>query len=155
MPPETPAAESPTAAPRGWTPMKKVLAVAAAAPAVLLFAGVAIFVARVEWAYSEDRCPFAVLETRTLAPGIQVREDSRQCTEGSEEHRWIVLRDTPPEGQLPTREIGRRRLPSQFYAPSRSRWKATLENSWVHIHIHNDGVEPASFREDPPPRKQH
>lgn len=121
------------------------IAIALVVPSVVLFVGVSLFVAITEYAHDESRCPFERVGERTLVDGtIVVQEDRRSCVEGVEERRWIVRR--PDRGP---REVARRRLSSDFFEPSRYRWRAALEDDWVHIRIENDGVSPAVFREGP------
>jgi hypothetical protein len=70
-------------------------------PAVVAI-GILAFVARLGIASDESRCPFHEVETREVAPGISIREESRRCIEEIEEHRWLSVR----EGESPL-ELGR------------------------------------------------
>ena len=116
--------------------------IAVAAPAVILFILVSVFVARTQYMHDEERCPFGPIAEREVADGIAVAEQARSCQDGVEEHRWLVRREGRPD-----REIGRRRLMTEAFADYD--WTARLEGDWVHIHVRNDGVEDARFREGP------
>lgn len=116
--------------------------IAVAAPAVILFILVSVFVARTQYMHDEERCLFDVVGEQGVADSIVVVEQARSCQEGVEEHRWLVRR----EGRA-DREIGRRRLMTEGFADYH--WSATLEDDWVHVHVRNEGVEDARFREGP------
>ena len=116
--------------------------IAVAAPAVILFILVSVFVARTQYMHDEERCPFEHASEQLVSEGVVVVEQARSCQEGVEEHRWLVRR-----GGRPDREIGRRRLMTEGFADYH--WSATLEGAWVHVHVRNEGVEDARFREGP------
>ena len=122
----------------------KWIGVAVVVPAIAAFVLIMIFVARAELAFDESDCPFASVETRDVAPGVRVLDEARTCQEGIVEHRWIVERNGA------RREIGRRRLSADAYAPDAYRFRVELPGGFVHLTIENDGVEGASFREDAP-----
>lgn len=122
----------------------RLVAMAAAAPAVIAVIFIAYFVARAEIAHDEGRCPFHVVEQRGLSEGVRIVDEARRCQEGVVEHRWVVLRGGVRD------EIGRRRLHDPFYDNEHYRWQAKLVDGEVEIDIQNDEVEPAHFREAPP-----
>lgn len=122
----------------GWK--RPILIVIATAP-ILVAVAAFVFMARTELAFDEASCPFVDGEARGVSEGVSVREDARECRDGVEEHRWVLLR----EGEAPV-EIGRRRLESRYFEGTYA-WSATEENGQVRIEIRNPGQEPRSFRE--------
>lgn len=143
-PPERPNLEEPrqlVVDPRKRKILKWV-AIFFVAPSVILFLLVTFFVARTEYMHDEDRCPFDLVEQRTVAAGIDVAEERRSCQPGVEEHRWLVRREGRPD-----REIGRRRLMEDGY--QEYEWSAHMEGDWVHVSLSNAGVEDARYREGP------
>ena len=129
----------------GLPPWTRWVGLALALPSVFLVIGIAIFVARAELAHDEDSCPFEAVEARELNDDVQVREERRSCQPEVEERRWIVMRGEDE------REVGRRRLASQFYSPEAYTWATELEDGVV-LQIQNSGVESATFRENAPTR---
>ncbi len=124
----------------------RLLGLAVAIPSVVLFLLVMIFVIRTELAHDPADCPFELIERRTLGDGLEVHDERRRCLEGTEEHRFLVVR--PENGP---RELGRRRLPRERYFQDAYRFTVELEDGYVRVHVENDGVEPADFRE----RREH
>ncbi len=126
----------------GWK--RPLLIVLATAP-ILVAVGAFVFMARTELAFDDASCPYAEGETQHVRAGVSVREDARECLEGVEEHRWVLLR----EGE-PPREIGRRRLESRYFEGSYA-WTVTEEEGGrVRLEIRSPGQEPRVFRERAP-----
>jgi hypothetical protein len=125
---------------RGWKrPLLIVLATAPVGVAVFAFA----FMVHSEVAFDEDRCPYRTREERSVGDAVSVREEARACSDGVEEHRWVLLRD----GDAPL-ELGRRRLVAELYQGYT--WEAREENGRVRIEIRNPGQDPRVFREPGP-----
>lgn len=83
-----------------WLP---IVVIVGALPAVF---AVAIFVIIVRYsvAHDPDNCPYVLGAVRDVNDGIAVREDTRQCMDDVEDHRWVVVRDGDedlPLGNLP------------------------------------------------------
>ena len=121
-------------------PLLIVLATAPIGLAIFSF----VFMARSELAFDESRCPYRNGSTRAIAPGVEVREDSRECEASVQEHRWVLLR-----AGRPSMEIGRRRLDSRFFGEG-YQWLASMENDRVRLEIRNPGMDPRVFREPAP-----
>ena len=122
-----------------------VLAIAPAIGAIVIFA----LIARSELAHDESRCPYSEAELREITPHKSIREESRLCEPGVEDHRWVLLED----GQEPL-ELGRRRLASEHWARGYA-WTAAErqeegdDERRVRLEIRNVGLEPRVFREPP------
>jgi hypothetical protein len=121
-------------------PLLIVLATAPIGLAIFSF----VFMARSELAFDETTCPYRDGSVRPIEPGIDVREDSRTCENEVEERRWVLMR----QGKAPM-EIGRRRLPSQYFRGAYA-WSATLHDGHVVLEIRNPGMEPRVFLEPVP-----
>jgi hypothetical protein len=119
----------------------KIALVVFTAPSVALVLLTVGLVIANERAHDEIRCPFATVETRRIDESVSVREDRRACTDGLEERRWVVLRGSA------ALEIGRRRLASSFYAPSRYAWTARVDADGVAVDVRNQGAPPVTYRE--------
>lgn len=127
-------------------PRMKILrwvGIAVTAPIVIIFLMIMYFVIQTEMAFDDADCPFNPVETRELDDGAVVREERRRCQEGVEEHRWLVERDGEPD------ELGRRRLPTFRYEEGVYSWSVELGDRGAHVHVENEGVEPADFHELP------
>ncbi|MEM9196064.1 MAG: hypothetical protein AAGF12_43265 [Myxococcota bacterium] len=116
-------------------------AIAAVAPAILMFVIITIFVANTELAHDEGTCPFSEVEARTVTAGVSVVEEARRCQEAVEERRWVVHRS----GE--TKEIGRRRLHQALYEGDGYRWSASVQSGFVEVLVKNEGVEDLRFLE--------
>ena len=110
---------------------------------VLMVAFTLFMIIRNERAHDESRCPFVAAETRSVADGIGVRDDTRTCIDGLTEHRWLVLR----EGQAPF-EIGRRRLGTDAYSAARYRFTSSVEGQHVRVRVENRGIAPITYSEE-------
>ncbi|MCA9582801.1 MAG: hypothetical protein KC416_13470 [Myxococcales bacterium] len=127
----------------------RYVGMAAAMPAALMAVLIIVFVVRNQWAHREEACPFTESSRRAVEDGIVVVEEVRRCLPDIEERRWVLERAGKPR-----RTIGQRRLNAPLYAPDRYRWKAEMVEGFVHLTIQNDGIDPARFREDPPPDRE-
>lgn len=125
---------------RGWK--RPLLIVLATAP-LFVVAFSLFLMSRTELAFDEERCPYVRGEERLVREGVSVREDTRTCAPGVEEHRWVLLR----QGEEPL-ELGRRRLDAQYY--DGYTWTAREEHGRVTIEIQNPGQDPRTFREPAP-----
>ena len=121
------------------------LAVAILLPGALLLVVALLFVARSEWAHSEERCPFQIEERRSAPDGGVVFEEVRSCEDGVEERRWRVVNSEGEE-----RVFGVRRLPGQMFGPDAYRWESGWEDGGLTITVENEGAETRTFREPPP-----
>ncbi len=129
-------------------PRMKILrwvGMAVSAPVVIIFLFIMYFMIKTELAHDDATCPFSAVESRELDDGAVVREDARRCQESVEEHRWVVVRGGVID------ELGRRRLPTFRYAEGVYSWSAEIGDRGVHVHVQNDGVEPADYNELPVP----
>lgn len=138
----------------------KILGLLFTVPSVFLVLFVFGMIIRNERAHDETKCPFVVVETRVVgaavgeagaaeadageaAQGVRVRDERRQCVEGIQEHRWLLLRaHTAPL------ELGRRRLSSNFYVAGVYSWRAFIESEQVRVHVENTGAPPVTYREE-------
>ena len=116
-----------------------------AAGSVILSLSVIGFIIQTERAHRESVCPFHVVEKRIIGRDLTLTDEARRCEASVEEHRYVLER----KGAEP-RVIGDRRLPVQFFAAGKYRWRAAMEGGQVRLHIQNDGVEAAEFQEHPP-----
>ena len=121
------------------------LAAAILLPGAVLLVVALLFVARSEWAHSEERCPFEVTERRSAPDGGVVFEETRNCEDGVEERRWRVVSSEGEE-----RVFGVRRLPSPMFAPDAYRWEPGWGDGGLTITVENEGVETRTYREPPP-----
>lgn len=133
---------------RGLAGWKRPLLIVLATAPLLVVAFSLFLMSRSELAFDEARCPYERGEERLVHAGVSVREDTRACAPGVEEHRWILLRD----GEEPL-ELGRRRLDARYYRGYT--WTAREERGRVSIEIRNPGQEPRVFREPAPDAGQH
>ncbi|MCB9593140.1 MAG: hypothetical protein H6719_10440 [Sandaracinaceae bacterium] len=118
---------------KGWK--KAALVALATAPigfAILAF----VFMARSELAFDEATCPFEEREVRDVGPGVRVRDESRACQPGVEEHRWVVLRSG--EEDL---AIGQRRLDASMWRGYS--WTAELREGHVRLEIRDQSQDEA------------
>ena len=127
----------------GWK--KNLLVVVGVLPAVLVL-GIIGFYSRYLVAFDEESCPYAEVETRAVAAGVDVREDQRVCQEGVEEHRWVLLR-----AGRDLLELGRQPMPAEAYGDG-YRWEAEVdEEGRARVDAHYPGLEGfRRFREPAP-----
>jgi hypothetical protein len=108
-----------------------IIVVLGAAPAVFSLY-ILYFITNYSMAHDEERCPYAHVETRDVAAGVRVREESRRCIDEVEEHRWLVERGTAPQIE-------------QGFP-----WQARIEEARVVITIENQGRGEIVLREPRP-----
>ena len=120
-----------------------LLVVVAILPAVLAV-GIFAFIARIQLAHDESRCPFREVETREVGADLRVREDARQCLPEIEEPRWLVLR----AGADPL-ELGRFPLEADQVAQGFP-WSVEIEEGRAVITVVNEGRGELVFREPGP-----
>lgn len=122
--------------------MLKILGILFTVPSVFLVLFVFAMIIRNERAHDETKCPFVAVETRETQGG-RVTDERRQCVEGIEEHRWMLVR--PSTAPL---ELGRRRLSSNFYVSGVYTWRAFVESEQLRVHVENVGAPPVTYREE-------
>lgn len=125
-----------------WLP---IIVVLGAAPAVFALY-ILYFITRYSMAHDEGRCPYEHVETRPVAAGVRVREESRRCIDEVEEHRWLVER-----GTAPLDELGRYPLEADQISLGFP-WVAAIEDGRVVITVQNQGRGEIVLRE-PLPRE--
>ena len=120
----------------------KILGILFTAPSVFLVLFVFGMIIRNERAHDETKCPFHAVETRETAGG-RVIDERRQCIEGIEEHRWMLVRPS-----IAPLEVGRRRLSSNFYVAGVYSWRVFVESEKIRVHVENVGAPPVTYREE-------
>jgi hypothetical protein len=104
--------------------------------AILVVVGIA------ELMHAESRCPFEQRSLQTLAPGVSVREEARQCMPGKEERRYRLER----AGTLQV--LGQRRLSRADFEPERYVWSASFnERGEVQVIVDSKPHGEVMFRE--------
>ncbi len=125
---------------RWWWPILVVLGVAPALFALYIM----YFIAHYALAHDEERCPYALVETRAVAAGVRVREESRRCIDEVEEHRWLVERGTASPNELGRYPLEAAEIERGFP------WRAAIEDGRVVITIENRGRGEFVLREPTP-----
>jgi hypothetical protein len=115
---------------------------AIALPAIGLPVAILWFILRNEHAHDERRCPFTVVESRTLTADVVVVEERRSCVAGVEDRRYSARRDKE------SRVLGSRRLPPSAFQKPQYYWSADLKQGQVYMTVNVAGDHPqAKFRE--------
>jgi hypothetical protein len=100
------------------------------------------FIVWSEARHDPARCPFHERARQSLAQGVSVVEEARNCVGKVEEHRYTLLRGAQ------SRLLGERRFDREDFAAGRYEWKAELGGGGqVHVVVHNAGHEDVLFRE--------
>lgn len=120
-----------------------IIVVLGAAPAVFSLY-ILYFITNYSMAHDEERCPYAHVETRDVAAGVRVREESRRCIDEVEEHRWLVERGTAPPNELGRYPLEAAQVEQGFP------WQARIEDARVVITIENQGRGEIVLREPRP-----
>jgi hypothetical protein len=129
------------------------------APGLLMPVAILVVIGIAELMHAESRCPFAQRSLQTLAPGVSVREEARQCIPGKEERRYRLER----AGTMQV--LGQRRLAREDFGPDRYLWTASFnDRGEVQVIVNSKPHGEVMFREgtaqehaggklEPPPRK--
>jgi hypothetical protein len=129
--------------PKRWFE-QRWLAVVLLLPGAIGMIGVLIYTASVEIAHNEERCPYEVVESRSVAGGGRITEERRSCQPDVSEHRWIYN-----AGDRPAVVLGARRLPATAFRSEDYTWSTGWSDGGIELMVENEGVDSRRFRERP------